>query len=129
MSQEYVHSFIKKLLLNVPHSSHFDKWNKPVFLWVHLCRGMKLKLKVEQFHGSLVFDVNTIQVMSSPLFSVGNYLSFPKIHYQKEKLPSNIFRAWHGPKAEEILLRILKHLSSPMRLTLALARILTFHEK
>lgn len=91
-------SFIKQLLLNLPYSSRFDKWNQPVFLWVHLCRGMKLKLKDEQFHGSLVFDVNT--AMSSPLFSVENYLSLLKIYYQKEKLPSHIFRAWHSPRAE-----------------------------
>ena len=32
MSQKYVHSFIKLILLNLTHSSHSDKWNKLVFL-------------------------------------------------------------------------------------------------
>ena len=58
---------------------------------------MKLKSKDEQFHGSLVFVVNI--AMSSPLFSVKNYLSLPKTYYQKEKLPSNIFRAQYSSRA------------------------------
>ena len=70
MSQKYVHSFIKLILLNLIHSSHSDKWNKLVFLWVHLCRGMKLESKDEQFHGSLVFHVNTL--MSSLLLQQKN---------------------------------------------------------
>lgn len=66
---------------------------------------MKLKSKDEQFHGSLVFDVN--KLVSSPLFSVENYLSLPKTYYQREKLPSNIFQAWHDPRAEGDPLRTL----------------------
>lgn len=62
---------------------------------------MKLKSKDEQFHGSLVFDVN--KLVSSPLFSVENYLSLPKTYYQREKLPSNIFQAWGmTPELKEI---------------------------